>query len=57
MLKLVLMDYYGNTLAIYEKEWSGIPSEPLADKDYYKTVAIGKQHIYEPNEEGYFDRW
>ena len=56
MLKLVLMDYYGNTLAIYEKEWQGSPPEPLTNKTCYKTVVVGKQHIYEPNEGNYF-RW
>ena len=57
LLKLVLMDYYGNTLAIYEKEWRDRPPEPLSNRTYYKTVAVGKQHIYEENENNYFSRF
>jgi len=57
LLKILLKDYYGNLLAIYEKEWQGRPPEPLANRNYYKVMAVGKQHIYEENESGYFDRW
>ena len=56
-LKLILRDLYGNTIKIFEKEWSGELPPPLSEKRHYKSVAIGKQHVYEPNEEGYFSRW
>ena len=56
-LKLILMDLYGNTIKIFEKEWLGEPPPPLDDRKHYKSVAIGKQHVYEGNEASYFSRW
>ena len=56
-LKVILKDLYGNTLKVFEREWSGELPPPLSEKRHYKSVAIGKQHVYEPNEEGYFSRW
>jgi len=57
-LKVFLKDLYGSTIKIFEKEWSGDPPPPLDNsRKQYKSVAIGKQHVYEPNEEGYFSRW
>jgi len=57
LLLLYLRDYYSNIIATYEKEWLGKAPEPLTNRRYYKSVVVGKQHVYEPNEESYFSRW
>jgi len=56
-LKVILKDLYGNTIKIFEKEWSGELPPPLSEKRHYKSVAIGKQHVYAMNESSYFSRW
>jgi len=56
-LKLILRDLYGNTLKVFEREWSGELPPPLSEKRHYKSVAIGKQHVYAMNESSYFSRW
>ena len=56
-LKLILRDLYGNTIKVFEKEWSGELPPPLSEKRQYKSVAIGKQHVYAMNESSYFSRW
>jgi len=58
VLIIWLKDLYGNPLYVFEMEWNREPPQPLSkNRSYFKIVVIGKQHIKEENEEGYFDRW
>jgi len=56
-LKVILKDLYGSTIKVFEREWGGELPPPLDSSRNYKSVCIGKQHVYESNEEGYFSRW
>ena|GEM_PF-3692851 len=49
-LKLVLKDLYGNASRVFERKWSDEPPPSLGEKKHYKSVVIGKWHVYGPNE-------
>ena len=55
---LVLKDIYGNIINIYTILWSNNNNRPapLNDKDKFKSIVIGKQHVKESNEESYFSK-
>ncbi|MEM0318334.1 MAG: hypothetical protein QW397_04315 [Fervidicoccaceae archaeon] len=57
-LVFIVKDLYGNTLQVFEREWTSPPPPPL-EKEGDKRVSItyGKQHVYAPNEGSYFSRF
>ncbi|MEM1842698.1 MAG: hypothetical protein QXL19_10020 [Ignisphaera sp.] len=55
---LILKDIYGNTLQIFEKNWINPPPSPLSQEENKKiAITLGKQHVYQPNENSYFNRY
>jgi len=51
-------DIHGNLLQLFRREWIGNPPPPLEKEgDRKVAIALGVQHIYQPNESSYFSKF
>ncbi len=51
-------DIHGNLLQLFRREWIGNPPPPLEKEgDRKVAIALGVQHIYQPNESFYFSKF